>query len=130
MDLDGPRALSLGFDAWVPKPFRAEGVLAAIESLLWVKLVKDATVQQSPASAAAETSSETFDIQTLSEAERAHLRELLTLGDISTAAEWAKALGSKASALVAEISSYRTDALLAKLKHSGPGEVSQGTHKA
>lgn len=129
VDLDGPRALALGFDAWVPKPFRAEGVLAAIESLLPVKLVKDPKAQPSPAAAATETLSETFDIQTLSEAERAHLRELLTLGDISTAAEWAKALGSKATALVTEISSYRTDALLAKLKLSGPGEASQGTHK-
>ena len=120
VDLDGPRALALGFDAWVPKPFRAEGVLGAIESLLPVKLVKDASVQVNPTPAAAETSSETFDIQSLSDAERAHLRELLTLGDISAAVEWAKALGSKARALVAEISSYRTDALLAKLKRSGP----------
>jgi signal transduction histidine kinase/CheY-like chemotaxis protein len=113
VDLDSPRALALGFDAWVPKPFRAEGVLAAIEALLPVKLVRDATA---PAPETAETASETFDIQSLNDTERAHLRNLLILGDISAAAEWAKALGSKASALVAEISSYRTDGLLAKLK--------------
>ncbi|HEX2876198.1 MAG TPA: ATP-binding protein [Polyangiaceae bacterium] len=117
VDLDGPRALALGFDAWVPKPFRAEGVLAAIEALLPVRLVKDATSPAGPVPEMAETVSETFDIQTLSDAERAHLRDLLILGDISAAADWAKALGSRARALVAEISSYRTDGLLAKLKH-------------
>jgi len=125
IDLDSARAEKLGFDAWVPKPFRTASVLAAIEQLLPVKLIRD----QGPAAAAGDSASprvtpsyppEPFDIGDLNDGERAHLRDLLTLGDIPEAAAWAKKLGPKASALVAEITSFRTDGLLTRLKHSAP----------
>ena len=61
------------------------------------------------------TPPETFDINGLNDAERTHLSELLTLGDIPEAAAWAKNLGPSANALVAEITSFRTDGLLARL---------------
>ena len=127
IDLDGERARQLGFDAWVPKPFRTEAVLAAIEALLPVKLEQDPKLPDSSRKALGETP-ETFDVAGLSEADRCHLIELLTLGDISAAATWATKLGPLASSLVAEITSFRTDGLLAKLRHSAPGQpAAEGT---
>jgi signal transduction histidine kinase/DNA-binding NarL/FixJ family response regulator len=119
IDLDSARAERLGFDAWVPKPFRTEAVLAAIERLLPVQLVFDPSAPEPPSSSALADTPETFDVDSLGDAERGQLVELLTLGDIFSAAEWAKKRGPKASTLVAEITSFRTDALLARLKRSG-----------
>ncbi len=125
VDLDGERASQLGFDAWVPKPFRTDGVLAAIERLLPLKLVQDPAITAALLAARADDNAsekpKTFEIEGLSDAERVQLRELLTLGDIPAAAAWAGRLGPKASPLVAEIESFRTDGLLAKLKHWAPG---------
>ncbi|MES1186676.1 MAG: ATP-binding protein, partial [Myxococcales bacterium] len=118
IDLDSERAERLGFDAWVPKPFRTDAVLAAIDRLLPVKLVVYPSAPEPPSSALADTP-ETFDVDSLGDAERGQLIELLTLGDVFSAAEWAKKRGPKASTLVAEIASFRTDALLARLKRSG-----------
>jgi signal transduction histidine kinase/DNA-binding NarL/FixJ family response regulator len=118
IDLDSARAAKLGFDAWVPKPFRTAAVLAAIEELLPVKLIHDPAPTGPVAGATPSTPPETFDIDGLNDAERTHLSELLTLGDIPEAAAWAKNLGPSASPLVAEITSFRTDGLLARLKRS------------
>jgi signal transduction histidine kinase/DNA-binding NarL/FixJ family response regulator len=120
IDLDSARAQQLGFDAWVPKPFRTESVLEAIERLLPVKLVRDPAALATSSKTPGDAVPAAFDVASLNDAERSQLIELLTLGDIMAAADWAKKLGPNASALVAEITSYRTDGLLAKLKHSGP----------
>jgi len=128
IDLDSARAEKLGFDAWVPKPFRTAAVLATIEQLLPVKLIRDASPVESTRPATPSYSPETFDVRDLNDSERAHLRELLTLGDIPEAAAWAKSLGPKAVALVGEITSFRTDGLLARLKHSASVDPdAQGT---
>jgi len=129
IDLDSARAEKLGFDAWVPKPFRTASVLEAIERLLPVTLIREPAAPGT-AKATPSTPPTPFDIRDLNEAERAHLSELLTLGDIPEAAAWAKNLGSNANALVAEITSFRTDGLLARLKHSASAEAAaQGTRK-
>jgi signal transduction histidine kinase/CheY-like chemotaxis protein len=131
IDLDRARAAKLGFDAWVPKPFRTAAVLAAIEELLPVKLIRDpAPTGLASARATPSIPPEPFDIDGLNDAERTHLSELLTLGDIPEAAAWAKNLGPRASALVAEITSFRTDGLLARLKHSTSAKLDvQGTRQ-
>jgi signal transduction histidine kinase/DNA-binding NarL/FixJ family response regulator len=130
IDLDSARAEKLGFDAWVAKPFRTASVLAAIEKLLPIKLIGDS----SAAGTAKPTPSnppEPFDVGDLNDGERRHLRELLTLGDIPEAAAWAQKLGPKAVALVAEIASFRTDGLLARLKHAAPAQPdAQGTRQS
>jgi signal transduction histidine kinase/DNA-binding NarL/FixJ family response regulator len=123
IDLDSARAEKLGFDAWVPKPFRAASVLAAIEELLPVTLLPDPAQSSGSAKPTPSSPPEPFDVGDLNHAERAHLRELLTLGDIPEAAAWAKELGPRASALVAEIISFRTDGLLARLKHSASAQA-------
>ena len=120
IDLDSARAQQLGFDAWVPKPFRTESVLEAIEELLSVKLVSDPATLADSSKAPHAAAAAAFDVTSLNDAERTQLIKLLTLGDIMAAADWAKKLGPNASALVAEITSYRTDGLLAKLRHSAP----------
>lgn len=116
IDLDSTRARLLGFDAWVPKPFRTDAILAAIEDLLPVKLAVDPHAPEPFAKPASDEVMKPFDVHSLNDAERRHLIDLLTLGDIVLAAEWAKKLGPKASALVGEITSFRTDALLDRLR--------------
>jgi signal transduction histidine kinase/DNA-binding response OmpR family regulator len=113
VDLDGPGARALGFDDWVPKPFRAEAVLEVIQRLTGVKLQRE---HRPGVGSDAPPRPPAFDVQTLAATDRAQLLELLTVGDISAAADWARRLGPVAQALVAEIQSFRTDALLASLK--------------
>jgi signal transduction histidine kinase/CheY-like chemotaxis protein len=111
VELDRAAALACGFDELVAKPFRAEAVLDAIRRLTHVTLVQD--LHEEPAAARV---SQRFDVASLSPTQRADLEQLLALGDIPAAAELAQGLGEAARPLVDEISSFRTDALLAKLR--------------
>jgi hypothetical protein len=89
-----------------------------------VKLIRDPSPPGlAAAGATPSTPPETFDIDGLNDAERTHLSKLLILGDIPEAAAWAKSLGPSANALVAEIISFRTDGLLARLKHSASAKL-------
>lgn len=112
VDLDQAQALALGFDDWVPKPFRAAAVLDSVQRLTGIKLVSIAA----PKPIASEAPPSTFDVQSLGAEQRRELRDLLTLGDVAGAAAWAKQLGPKGEPLLAQINAFRTDALLATLK--------------
>lgn len=124
VDLDRPTALQHGFDELVAKPFRAEAVLDAIARLTPAKLLNE-QLSEAPDNAQLVNVSESFDVAHLSLSRQQELMQLLTLGDIPAAVDFAEALGPEAASLVAEIRSFRTDALLAKLKSL---EAKAGAH--
>jgi signal transduction histidine kinase/CheY-like chemotaxis protein len=113
VELDRRTALGHGFDELVAKPFRAEAVLDAIARLTRIALVADT---HTPTDEPLTPVSERFDIANLTPQQRSDLKQVLALGDIEAALELATGFGAGAAALTEEISSFRTDALLAKLR--------------
>lgn len=115
VDLDHAQALELGFDDWVPKPFRAAAVLESLQRLTGVKLTPLSPAHPSPEAAAPR---QTFELTRLTREQRHELRTLLLLGDMAGAADWAQRLGPEAEPLLAQIKGFRIDALLDSLKAS------------